>query len=221
MWFLVALFALLGGAAGYLTPTMAHRVNDLKITTRQSVLVGGGAVSGALTGYAVGITWAIPAYAVMLVAGIALFFIDLEHRRLPDRFTFTAAGAVALLLAVAAAISGDWSSLWRALIAAIALTVFYFVLLVIYPAGMGMGDVKLALSLGLALGWAGWAQLVVGGFSAFMIGAIVGIGLLVTRKVGRKSHIPFGPFMLVGALLALLVAKPFIDWYLALAGIQT
>ena len=73
---------------------------------------------------------------------------------------------------------------------------------------MGFGDVKLAGLLGLYLGWLGWIELAVGAFAAFLFGGLVGLALLVTGRAGRKSHLPFGPFMLVGALLAILAARP-------------
>jgi leader peptidase (prepilin peptidase)/N-methyltransferase len=79
---------------------------------------------------------------------------------------------------------------------------------------MGFGDVKLAGVLGLALGWLGWGELVVGGFLGFFLGALIGGGLMLARKAGRKSKIPFGPFMLLGTLLAILWGGQVWDVYL-------
>ncbi|OKJ43977.1 peptidase, partial [Streptomyces sp. CB01580] len=73
------------------------------------------------------------------------------------------------------------------------------------PNGMGFGDVKLALSLGVALGWYGWTVLFVGGFAGFLLGALYGFGLMVLKRAGRKTGIPFGPFMITGALLGILL----------------
>jgi leader peptidase (prepilin peptidase)/N-methyltransferase len=86
--------------------------------------------------------------------------------------------------------------------------VFYLVLLLVYPAGMGFGDVKLAGVLGMYLGWAGWGALLVGGFAAFVLGGLFSIGLLLTRRATRKSGVPFGPWMLLGAAAGLVVGEP-------------
>ena len=90
---------------------------------------------------------------------------------------------------------------------------FYFLLVVIYPRGMGLGDVKLAGVLGLVLGWLGWGELAVGGFLGFLFGAVVGGLLMLVRKAGRKTKIPFGPFMIVGALIAVLWGGELWDLY--------
>ena len=96
---------------------------------------------------------------------------------------------------------------------AAALFAFYFLLALVYPAGMGFGDVKLAGVLGLFLGWLGWGELAVGAFLGFLIGAVAGIGLIVAGRAGRKTAIPFGPYMLAGALIAVLVGGAVADAY--------
>jgi leader peptidase (prepilin peptidase)/N-methyltransferase len=79
---------------------------------------------------------------------------------------------------------------------------------------MGFGDVKLAGLLGLYLGWLGWGELITGGFLGFLFGGVVGMGLMMVRRAGRKSQIPFGPFMLAGALVAILAGGSLADLYL-------
>jgi len=79
---------------------------------------------------------------------------------------------------------------------------------------MGFGDVKLAGVLGLYLGWLGWAEVVSGGFLGFLFGGVIGLGLMAVRRAGRKSQIPFGPFMLAGALVAILWGGALADLYL-------
>ena len=78
---------------------------------------------------------------------------------------------------------------------------------------MGFGDVKLAGVLGLYLAWLGWGQLAVGAFAAFVVGAFVGIGLMVFNGAGRKTKIPFGPFMLVGAAIGIVAGQPIASAY--------
>jgi leader peptidase (prepilin peptidase)/N-methyltransferase len=79
---------------------------------------------------------------------------------------------------------------------------------------MGFGDVKLAGVLGLFLGWLGWGEVISGGFLGFLFGGVVGVGLIMARRAGRKSQIPFGPFMLAGALVAILAGGALADLYL-------
>jgi leader peptidase (prepilin peptidase)/N-methyltransferase len=128
--------------------------------------------------------------------------VDLAVFRLPDVLTLPALGLTALLLGGAALLPAHHGSWSRALIAA----VLYGVLFLINPAGMGLGDVKLAPTLGLVLGWYGWRAVVTGTFAGFLLGAVVALALIVTRRATRKTAMPFGPFMLAGALAAVLLA---------------
>jgi leader peptidase (prepilin peptidase)/N-methyltransferase len=151
--------------------------------------------------------------------GIALAAIDLDTHRLPNALTLPSYGVLAALLLLPAAIEGRWDDYLRAALGGVALFAFYFLLVLVYPKGMGLGDVKLAGVLGIALGWLGWGSVLVGGFLGFLLGAAVGGGLMVLGKAGRKSKIPFGPFMVAGALLAVFVGQDFADWYLGLTGL--
>jgi leader peptidase (prepilin peptidase) / N-methyltransferase len=179
-----------------------------------------GAVFAALA-WALGPTAALPAFLYLGAVGVALGGIDLEHRRLPNVLTLPSYIIGGALLAVAVLVeAGDtWGTYLRALLGMVVLFAFYFVLALIYPAGMGFGDVKLAGVLGLYLGWLGWGPVVVGAFLGFLLGALVGLALMATRRIGRKSRIPFGPFMLVGALLAVLFGDAIANAYIgSLAG---
>lgn len=161
-----------------------------------------------------GWTWELPAYLYFGSVSLALAVIDLDTKRLPNALTLPSYAVMGALLLLPAVIDGDWSAYVRSWLAAAALFGFYFLLAVIYPSGMGFGDVKLAGVIGLALGWLGWGELVVGGFLGFLLGALIGGVLMIVRKAGRKSKIPFGPFMLLGALLAILWGGPLWDTYL-------
>jgi len=92
------------------------------------------------------------------------------------------------------------------------------ILALVKPGGMGFGDVKLAGVIGLFLGWIGVGSVVVGLFSAFLLGGLFSIGLLVLRKAGRKSGIPFGPWMLIGAWVGVFFGEQIAGAYLALIG---
>lgn len=148
-----------------------------------------------------------PELAVWLLlapVAVLLAVIDRRVHRLPDRLTLPLAGAAVLLLGAVALLpehAGSWAS---ALLGGLALGGFYLLLFLINPNGMGFGDVKLALALGVALGWYGWAVLCAGGFAGFLFGALYGLGLMILRRAGRKTGIPFGPFMIAGALIGVL-----------------
>jgi leader peptidase (prepilin peptidase)/N-methyltransferase len=142
--------------------------------------------------------------------------IDFDVLRLPDAIVLPSYAVGAVLLAAAAAANHDWGSALRALLGMAALWTFYFALAIAVPAGMGFGDVKLAGVLGLFLGWLGWGSVLVGGFAAFLLGGLVGAALLLARRAGRRTEIPFGPYMVAGALLALFAAGPITAWYATL-----
>jgi leader peptidase (prepilin peptidase)/N-methyltransferase len=142
----------------------------------------------------------------LALCAVPLAFIDAEVRRLPDVLTALAYAGTAALLVSAAATSGNWHGLARAALGGIALAAFYLALALISPAGMGMGDVKAAASIGTLLAWPSWRLLIVGGFAGFLLAAVYGIALLISGRATRKQQIPFGPFMITGAFLVFLAA---------------
>jgi leader peptidase (prepilin peptidase)/N-methyltransferase len=166
-----------------------------------------------------GLTWELPAYLYLTAVCIALAFIDLDTKRLPNVLTLPSIPIFAGLLLLPAIADGLWSDYLRALLGGLALFAFYFLLALVYPAGMGMGDVKLAPTLGMALAWFGWGEWLVGAFLAFLLGAVVGITLMLIRRAGRRSAIPFGPFMVAGTLLGILVGSAIADWYVGQLGV--
>lgn len=140
----------------------------------------------------------------LALCAVPLAFTDAAVRRLPDPLTAAAYAGTAVLLVLAAAFGGHWHDMARAALGGIALAGFYLALVLIYPAGMGMGDVKAAASIGTLLAWPGWRLLITGGFAGFLFAAIYGITLLASGRVTRKHQIPFGPFMLAGAFAVIL-----------------
>jgi leader peptidase (prepilin peptidase)/N-methyltransferase len=155
----------------------------------------------------------LPAFLYLAAISVALALIDLDTKRLPNVIVLPSYVVAAVLLTVAAAVDDDWSALLRAGLGTVVLFGFYFLLALIYPRGMGFGDVKLAGVLGLYLGWLGWGPLAVGAFLAFLLGGVLGALLMALGKAGRKSAIPFGPWMLAGALIAVFVGQRIADAY--------
>lgn len=149
----------------------------------------------------------LPALLYLAAITIALSLIDIDVKRLPDVIVLPSYLVLALLLAGAALVDGDWGPFLRAMAGAGIGFAFYFVLAFIYPAGMGFGDVKLAGVLGMALAWFGWAELLVGAFLGFLLGGVLGIVLILTRRGTRKTLIPFGPYMMAGTWLAVVLGS--------------
>lgn len=156
------------------------------------------------------------AFLYLAAISIALTLIDLDTRRLPNPIVLPSYVVLGLLFSLACVLGAPWEGLLRAAIGGAALFAFYFLLRLIRPGGMGGGDVKLAGVLGIALGWVGWGALVVGAFAAFVFGGVFGVALLVLRRAGRKSAIPFGPWMIAGAWVGILAGESLAQWYLGL-----
>ncbi|MEU1460008.1 A24 family peptidase [Streptomyces sp. NPDC005727] len=136
---------------------------------------------------------------------VLLAAVDVRVRRLPDPLTLPLAAAGPGLLALVALLpehAGDWLT---ALYGTLALGGGYLALFLINPSGMGFGDVKLALGMGAVLGWYGWPTLLLGTFAGFLFGALYGGALVVARRAGRKTAVPFGPFLIAGAFTGLLI----------------
>jgi len=158
-------------------------------------------------------SWALPAFLGLAAGLIALSVIDFEHFLLPNRIVYPLAVAMLALLALGAWGDGTWAALGRAILGGVAATLALGALHLVSPRSMGFGDVKLAFVLGLVLGWLGWGELVLGLFCGFLAGAVVGLVLIVFRHRGRKDHLPFGPFLAFGTLVALLWGDVILRWY--------
>ncbi|MGY9081022.1 MAG: prepilin peptidase [Acidimicrobiales bacterium] len=162
------------------------------------------ALSGLMV-WAFGLDWVLVSLIPFVIFLSAMTVIDLRELRIPDRLTKPAAMAVVPLLALG--LLSDWNgiSLVRALVGALAMGAFYFILFFIYPAGMGFGDVKLAPIIGAQLGFFGWIPEVRGLIAAYLIVGPVAILLLIFGRAHAKTGFPFGPFMATGAVVALVL----------------
>jgi leader peptidase (prepilin peptidase)/N-methyltransferase len=156
----------------------------------------------------------LPAYLVFAAIGIALALIDVDVRRLPDVIVLPSY----LVLGGLLAIGGDGHALLRAAMAAGALFAFYLLIAVAARGSMGFGDVKLAGVVGGLLGYLSWGALLTGAFLAFVLGAAVGIILILATKADRKTAVPFGPFMIAGAWISIMGASGIGEAYLRSLG---
>lgn len=149
--------------------------------------------------------WPLAALGWLMLCAVPLVFIDIAVRRLPDPLTGAALAGTLGLLAVAVAEGGASGPLVRAAIGAAALCGFYLLLFLIRPSGMGLGDVKLAASIGAGLGWLGWPSLVAGTFLTFVLAAVYGLALVALHRATRTSELPLGPFIVLGTLIAIAI----------------
>jgi leader peptidase (prepilin peptidase) / N-methyltransferase len=155
----------------------------------------------------------LPAFLVVFAALLAISAVDLERFIVPNRILYPALFMAAPLLVVAAALDGDWSSLWGAALGGALAWVLLFAIHMASPKGMGFGDVRLAGLIGMLLGWLSIGHVLLGLFLAFLTAALIGVGLMVAGVRGRKDRVPFGPFLALGAITAVFVGSPILSWY--------
>lgn len=189
------------------------------IARRYPLVELGTGIAFALAAWGVGLSWTLPAVLYLVAIGTALALIDLDVHRLPDAIvlpSYLVAGALLSLASWNPGGASGWGALLRAAIGGAMFFAVYFAIVLVYPDGMGFGDVKLAGVLGMYLGWYGWGALAFGWFAAFLLGGIFAIGLLLTRRANRKSGVPFGPWMILGTLVGVIAGGPVVGWYLTL-----
>jgi leader peptidase (prepilin peptidase)/N-methyltransferase len=151
--------------------------------------------------------WRLMPFLYLAAVGIALAVIDLDIHKLPDALTLPSYVVGAALLTAAAFLEHDPKRLITAGLGMAILYAGYYALMIAKPGGMGFGDVKLAGVLGMYLGFLGWGALAVGAFLAFLLGGVGGVVLILAGSAGRKSKIPFGPYMVAGALIGALAGS--------------
>jgi leader peptidase (prepilin peptidase)/N-methyltransferase len=164
-----------------------------------------------------GIDPVLPAYLWFIAIAVPLTLIDIETKRLPNPIVLPSLVVTPALLALGV-LGSEWDvwDLGRAGLGALAMGAFYVVLRLAYPRGLGFGDVKLAPTLGALTGMIGWGAWTVSLFGASLLGGVWSVGLLLAGRAGRKSAIPFGPFLLLATLIAVLWGQDLFDTYLDL-----
>ncbi|HDZ59410.1 MAG TPA: prepilin peptidase, partial [Actinobacteria bacterium] len=178
-----------------------------RIPRRYPLVEFANAVLYVLAGLAFGLKPELFPALLFISALVAVFFIDMEHYIIPNVIVLPAA-AVGLVTMIAID-PGRWLEL---ILAGIISAAFFFLVAIIKPGGMGMGDVKLAGMMGFYLG----KSVLVALFLGFLLGALAGLALVITGRKGRKSRVPFGPFLAVGGIVALFAGQYLLDLYLGL-----
>ncbi|MEP6856271.1 MAG: prepilin peptidase [Pedococcus sp.] len=153
---------------------------------------------GDLAGWA-----ALPAFLFFAWLTVGLVWIDADVHRLPDGLVLPAYPALLVLLLVATFGLGEWRALWRALICLAVVFTVFFLMNLLSPASLWFGDVKLSGLIGLLLGWLGVQEAVTGVVAGFVVGGVVALLMLIGQRVGLRSHMAYGPSLLLGVFLAL------------------
>jgi leader peptidase (prepilin peptidase)/N-methyltransferase len=174
-------------------------------------LAGGGLFAGAAA--RLGFRWDFPAFLVLFAGLLALAVVDFEQMILPKKIVYPTLAMVAGLLVLATAMTGEWHDLFVAAICSAAWFALFFILNLASPRILGFGDVRLALILGLGLGWLGWRYAVLGFFAANLIGAVIGVALIAMKKVTRDQPVPYGVFLALGAAFAIFAGPEIVPWF--------
>jgi leader peptidase (prepilin peptidase)/N-methyltransferase len=177
-----------------------------------SSLITGGLFAGAAAHF--GHRPQLAAYCVLFATLVALSVVDLRVGLVPRRMLYPLSAAMVAALVGASASGGTWRAIGDAAIGAAAAFAVLFAVWWIRPSGLGLGDVRLAGTIGAALGWLGLLHVYVGFLVAFVCGALGGIGLMLVRGTGRKTKMPFAPALGVGAVVAVLWGGPIINLWL-------
>ncbi len=148
----------------------------------------------------------LPAFCYLAGIGVPLAVIDIRCRRLPDVLVLPSYPVALALLGVASLLLPAGGRHFLSALAGMTLAGAVFLIQVlVYPSGLGWGDVKLSGLLGLYLGWLGASALIGGLFLGYLLAAAAGLALMTARRATRKSHLAFGPFLLAGTLAAVLL----------------
>ncbi|HWU48081.1 MAG TPA: A24 family peptidase [Humibacter sp.] len=148
----------------------------------------------------------LPALLAFAACATVLAVVDVAEQRLPNTVILSMLVATAVLLVMAAAVTARWMPLLWALIGGVGMFALYLVLALAAPRSIGMGDVKLAVPIGMLLGWFGLGVWLLGLVAGVVIGGLFAVAALLSRRVGLRSMVPFGPSMLAGAVVAVLIA---------------
>lgn len=149
-------------------------------------------------------------YLIIICFLVIIFIYDLKHYIIPDKIIYP---AIAIAGIFKFFLSNEFSIFQFSIFSAFGAALFFLtVVLITRGKGMGIGDIKLAFLMGLVLGW---PNIIVALFLAFTLGASVGVILILLKKKTMKSEVPFGPFLIIGLLLALFFGERIVNWYLS------
>lgn len=161
-----------------------------------------------------GLDWALPAFCVLGVGLVGLSWIDLKTKRLPREIIYVTAAVGVPLLCLAAVVRHEPRRIWMMLLGAAIALAFMGLVYIASRGGMGDGDVRLSPLLGAYLGWLNPGFVAVGLFCGFFAGAVVGVAMMAAGRAGRKTAVPFGPFLALGTIVAVFIGQRCVDLFL-------
>lgn len=206
-WWTAAAGAVLGAGIALLLRTGSYRrgaEKDRPIPPASAIALAAVALaaSWALGATAGGGSGMVAATLLFSIVGLIASWIDVDVHRIPNVVTGTAAAVTVASLTVEASLTGEWLRLGQAVLAGLGLMAVFVLLTMV--SSFGAGDAKFAGVAGLVLGWAGWSTVIVGLMAAFVVAAIVAVVLLGSGR-SRHSHLPFGPALAIGTIIAIAV----------------
>jgi leader peptidase (prepilin peptidase) / N-methyltransferase len=178
-------------------------------------LASAGALAGGALGWRLGFQPVLAAWLYLAGAGVVLGYVDARTRLLPTRIVAPSYAVVVALVCLAAAVDAGPRHLAGAALGWLVMGGFYLLLWLAHPSGLGYGDVRLSGLLGIPLGYLGWASLLTGLYSGFVLGAVGGLVLSLRRRGGGRRTFAFGPFMLLGCLVGAAFGPAFSSLYLS------
>lgn len=184
-----------------------------RIGTEPLVLEIANAALFVLFGLRFGADPVLVAFCILAAALVALVWIDLREFRLPREISYTAFVLSAIAIVVAALVNDEPDKIWQSFLGAgIALAIMGGIYLLAQKmGGMGDGDVRLAPLLGLHMGYLNPGIVPIGLFLGFLLGAVVGVAAMAFGKAGRRTALPFGPFLAAGTVLAVFIGQWGVD----------
>ena len=200
---------------GDVAASAAAKVPYTQIAARPRLrveLAVAGALVGALVGWRLGWEPILAGWVYLGAVGVVLAYVDARTRLLPTRIIAPSYAILGCLVVVAGLLDGDVDRLVRSALGWLVFGGFYVALWLVYPRGLGYGDVRLSGLLGLALGYVGWPAVLTGLYAGFVLGGLGGV-VLAALRTGDRRHFAFGPFMLLGSFVGLIWGQSFGGWY--------
>lgn len=204
--------ALAGDSVAQATPSLSNLAQAPHLAP---LLAATGVALGAVVGWGVGWTPALAAWTYLTAVCLLLGYIDARTRLLPTQLIAPSYAVVVVLLVVAGIAEGSTEGLVRAGLGWGVMGGLYLLLWLIAPRSLGYGDVRLSGLLALCLGYQSWSVLVTGLYAGFLLGGLASLLLVLARRASRGTHFPFGPFMMLGALAAVVCGPTLTHWYVA------
>jgi len=183
------------------------RACGVRIPVRYPLVEGITGVAFALAFWRFGLSWPLLVAWAFIAAMVAVAFIDFDHMIIPNKIVLPGA-----LIGLVASVAIHPQSWWMYVAGSLGAAGFLFALAMLWPGGMGPGDIKMALFMGAVLG----VHVIIALFAAFLLGSAGGVYLMAVQKRSRKTKIPFGPYLALGAVVGVFIGERVLQSYLSI-----